>query len=128
MFLNDGWTYVVLLRDKKGRRMGMCLIDLSSEDDRGDVEPCVDEFGDVHCTLGVEPTTDDPQNERLYISEAYEYWEDQPFNNKFPFFGPVKFVDFIRRYCDAGKFDGDSEEEIIKKKMHYGVLLEEEKK
>ena len=128
MSLHDRWSYLVVLKDGRGQDTGMCLVDLSSEDDRGDVEPFVDELGRLRCTVGVKPTDDEPENECLEIKSVYEYWDDMPFNNKFPFFGPVTLRDFVRSFCDAGKFDGDSEEEIVKKKMHYGVLLKEAKK
>lgn len=46
-----------------------------------------------------------------------------PFNNKFPFFGPVTLRDFVRSFCDAGKFDNLDEDEIMELKKHYGVFL-----
>lgn len=119
MCLNDNWTYLVELKGPPYSVMGMALIDLSAEDDRGDVEPFVDQKGCLRCTLGC---MDDEYSERREIVGVHEYWGDIPFNNKFPFFGMVSMRDFVGRYCDAGKFDGDSEEEIVKKKMHYGVF------
>lgn len=123
MFLNDRWSYLVVLQNERGQETGMCLVDLSSEDDRGDVEPFVDELGRLRCTVGVKPTDDEPENERLEIKSVYEYWDDMPFNNKFPFFGPVTLRDFVRSFCDAGRFDNLDEDEIIELKKHYGVFL-----
>ena len=122
MYLTENWTFLVELKgDPPLAELGVCLVDLSSEDDRGDVEPYVDREGILHCTLGAEPTLDGGE-ERREIGEIWEYCEDQPFNGKFPFFRPVSIVDFISRFCDAASFDGDSEDEILKLKEHYGVL------
>ena len=50
-----------------------------------------------------------------------EYVESEPFNGKFTTFTPVSIVDFIRRLCDAAKFDDDSEDEIAARKRKLGV-------
>ena len=117
MHLNEYWTYLVELKGPPGYVMGMVLVDLSSKDDRRSVDPFVDEKGRLRCMLGQDGG---PEKERREIVGVREYWEDIPFNEKFPFFGMVSIRDFVRRFCDAGKFDGDDEIEIEKKK-HYGV-------
>lgn len=122
MYLNEDWTFLVELKgDPPLAALGVCLVDLSTEDDRGDVEPYVDGKGILHCTLGAEPTMDGDE-ERREIVGVWEYCEDQPFNEKFPFFRRVGIVDFVRRMCDAATFDGDGEDGIRKLKEHYGVL------
>lgn len=121
MYLNDDWTFLVELSgDPPLATFGTCLIDLSSEDDRGDVEPFMDRDGILHCTLGCE--CDGPDREMREIVEVHEYCGDKPFNGKFPFFRTISIVDFIRRLCDAATFDGDTEDEILKLKEKYGVL------
>ena len=120
--MNDNWTFFVELKgDPPLATLGACLVDLSSEDDRGDIEPYVDGSGILHCTLGAEPTMDE-NGERREIVGVWERWDDQPFNDKFPFFKQVSMVDFVRRVCDAASFDNMSEEEILGLKNHYGVL------
>lgn len=121
MYMTDNWTFLVELSgDPPLATLGTCLIDLSSEDDRGDVEPFVDRYGVLHCTLGCEG--DGPDMEMREIVVVHEYLGDMPFNGKIPFFMPVSIVDFVSRFCDAASFDGDSEDEILKLKEHYGVL------
>lgn len=122
MYLTEDWTFLVELKgDPPLAALGVCLVDLSSEDDRGDIEPYVDGNGVLHCTLGAEPTMDGDE-ERREIVGVWEYCDDQPFNDKFPFFKQVSMADFVRRVCDAASFDGDSEGDILKLKEHYGVL------
>lgn len=118
MYLNEHWTYLVELKGPSGHVMGMALIDLSAEEDRGDVEPFVDQKGCLRCTLGCK---DDEYSERREIVGVHEYWEDIPFNNKFPFFGMVSMRDFVGRFCDAGKFDNLDESEVMELKRHYGL-------
>ena len=120
MYLNDGWTFLVQLEgDKPIATKGTCIVDLSAEEDRGDIEPFVDHDGVLHCTIGCE--VDGPERETRNIVGVMEYREGEPFNGKFPFFSPVSLVTFVRRFCDAAKFDNFSTKEIMRLKRAYGV-------
>lgn len=130
---DKNWIFLVeLAGDPPLAVLRMCEVDLSSEDDRGDVEPYVDYEGKVHCMLGVDPELgegeeepDDPEERllrgRRQIMGVWEYTPGKSFQNKFPTYKAVSVVDFVRRFCEAAAFDGDSEEEIASLKKHYGV-------
>jgi hypothetical protein len=104
--------------------MGMALVDLSSKDDRRQIDPFVDEKGCLRCMLGQDGG---PEKERREIVGVHEYWGDMPFNEKFPFFGMVSMRDFVGRFCESRKLDNLDEFEIIRLKRHYGVLIQAEK-
>lgn len=122
MYLNANWTYLVELDGERPlASSGICLVDLSHEEDRGDLEPAYDaERGTVECTLGVE-SIDEPKNEARKIVQAWEYVENKPFNDKFPTFVPISVVDFVRRVCDAAVLDNFTEEQIEGLKKEYHV-------
>ena len=127
---DKNWIFLVeLAGDPPLAVLRMCEVDLMS-DDRGDVEPYVDYEGKVHCMLGVDPEfgeeePDDPEERllrrRRQIMGVWEYTPGKSFQNKFPTYKAVSVVYFVRRFCEAAAFDGDSEEEIAKLKKHYGV-------
>ena len=120
MYLNDGWTFLVeLCGDPPLAEHCTCLVDLSEGDDRGDIEVFKDQDGILHCTLGCE--CDGDGSETREITSVREYMESEPFNGKFTTFKPVSIVDFIRRLCDAGTFDDDSDDDIAARKMKLGV-------
>ena len=120
MYLNDDWTFLVELSgDPPLAEHCTCLVDLSEEDDRGDIEVFKDQNGILHCTLGCE--CDGDWSEMREITAVREYIKYEPFNGKFITFKPVSIVDFIRRLCDAAKFDDDSEDEIAARKLKLGV-------
>lgn len=120
MYLSGGWTFLVeLAGDPPLATNGTCIVDLSSVDDRGDVEPFVDGKGILHCTLGCK--CDGPECETREIVGVHEYKGGKPFNGKFLFFEPVSLVDFVRRFCDAATFDDETEEGIKMLKEKYGV-------
>jgi len=120
MYLTEGWTFLVeLCGDTPLAENCTCLVDLSEEDDRGDIEVFKDQDGILHCTLGC--ACDGDGAETREITAIREYRDSEPFNSKFTTFKLVSMVDFIRRLCDAGKFDGDSEEEIAERKRKLGV-------
>ena len=120
MYLNDDWTFLVELSgDPPLAEHCTCLVDLSEEDDRGDIEVFKDQDGILHCTLGC--ACDGDGAETREITAVREYRESEPFNGKFTTFKLVSLVDFIRRLCDAAKFDGDSEDEIAARKLKLGV-------
>ena len=119
MYLNEEWTFLVeLCGDPPLAEHCTCLVDLSEEDDRGDIEVFKDQNGILHCTLGCEC---DEGSQMREITAVREYRESEPFNGKFPTFKTVSIVDFIRRLCDAAKFDDDSEDEIAARKLKLGV-------
>ena len=120
MYLNDDWTFLVeLCGDPPLAEHCTCLVDLSEEDDRGDIEVFKDQDGILHCTLGC--VCDGDWAETREITAVREYRESESFNCKFTTFKPVSIVDFIRRLCDAGTFDDDSEDEIEARKRKLGV-------
>lgn len=120
MYLNEGWTFLVeLCGDPPLAEHCTCLVDLSEEDDRGDIEVFKDQNGILHCTLGCE--CDGGGSEMREITAVREYRESEPFNGKFTTFKLVSIVDFIRRLCDAAKFDDDTEDEIAARKLKLGV-------
>lgn len=128
---DKNWIFLVeLAGDPPLAVLRMCEVDLMSEDDRGDIEPYVDYEGKVHCMLGVDPEfgeeePDDPEERllrgRRQIMGVWEYTPRKSFQNKFPTYKAVSVADFVRRFCEAAAFDGDSEEEIASLKKHYGV-------
>lgn len=120
MYMNKDWTFLVeLCGDPPLAEHCTCLVDLSEEDDRGDIEVFKDQNGILHCTLGCE--CDGDGAEMREITAVREYRESDPFNGKFTTFKPVSIVDFIRRLCDAAKFDDDTEDEIEERKRKLGV-------
>ena len=51
--MSEGWTFLVeLCGDPPLAEHCTCLVDLSEEDDRGDIEVFKDQDGILHCTLG----------------------------------------------------------------------------
>jgi len=120
MYLTEGWTFLVeLCGDPPLAEHCTCLVDLSEADDRDGIEVFSDQSGILHCTLGCE--CDGDGSEMREITAVREYRESEPFNSKFTTFKLVSIVDFIRRLCDAGKFDGESDEEIGERKRKLGV-------
>lgn len=120
MYMTDNWTFLVeLLGDPPLAEHCTCLVNLSEEDDRGDIEVFKDQNGILHCTLGCECDGDGAETRE--ITAVREYREREPFNGKFTTFKPVSIVDFIRRLCDADTFDGCSDEEIEERKRKLGV-------
>ena len=120
MYLSEGWTFLVeLCGDPPLAEHCTCLVDLSEEDDRDDIEVFKDQDGILHCTLGCK--CDGNGSETREITAVREYKECEPFNGKFTTFKPVSIVDFIRRLCDAGTFDDDSDDDIAARKMKLGV-------
>lgn len=123
MYLSDSRSFLVELSEQPGERpgtVGVVPIDLSEEDDRGDIEPVKDACtGELFCTLG---KVDGDGNEVRKIARVWEYLEGSSFNGKFSIFLPVSIADFVRRLLDANKeFDGFTEDEVTKLKEAYGV-------
>lgn len=130
MYFSDSWSFLLELNNNT-----IVPVDLSAEEDWGDIEPVMLLERQVHnswfgpfpdkriekrlsCTIG----TDDEDNQRLEIVRIWEYREDKPLNGKFSLFEPVSMVEFVRRYLDASiVFNWDTEEEVAKLKEHYGV-------
>lgn len=123
MFLSDSWSFLVELKAFPGEApetVGVVPVDLSEEDDRGDVEPARDaRTGELFCTLG---KVDKDGDEVRVIARVWEYRDDDSFNGKFPVFRPVSIADFVRRLLDANKeFDGFTEDDVAGLKEVYGV-------
>lgn len=119
MCLTENCTFIVELEgDRPLASSGICLVDLSSEDDRGDIEPSYDEEHGLECTLGKRDRKNDDVRK---IVRVWEYVENKPFNCKFHTFIPVSLVDFVRRVCDAAVLDFYTEEEIASLKKDYHV-------
>ncbi len=119
MFLNDEWTFLVELGNgypfNDERNPCVCIIDLSADDERGDVEPYVDsDSGDLRCTLGA----DGFQRE---IKKVWRYREEWSFNDKFPTFDECSMRSFVETMLEANREfdDGFDDEEIERLKKHY---------
>ena len=128
MYFSDSWSFLLELASDHPPRhaRGLVPVDLSAEEDWGDIEPynaLKDEGGGpdrLGCTIG-KPTMDEG-GERVEILQIWEYKEDKPFNGKFSFFEPVSMHDFVRRLIDAGvAFHGQTKEDAEQLKKHYGV-------
>ena len=123
MFLSDSWSFLVELKAFPGEApetAGIVPVDLSEEDDRGDVEPARDaRTGELFCTLG---KVDKDGDEVRVIARVWEYRDDDSFNGKFSVFRPVALADFVKRLLDANKeFDGFTEDDVAGLKEVYGV-------
>ena len=123
MFLSDSWSYLLELSAQPGEcpeTVGIVPVDLSEEDDRGDIEPARDAHtGELFCTLG---KVDGDEDEVRTIARVWEYREYDSFNGKFPVFRSVSIADFVRRLLDANKeFDGFTEDDVAGLKEVYGV-------
>lgn len=124
MYFSDSWSFLVELKAFPGEvpeTVGIIPVDLSEEDDRGDIEPSRDVVtGELRCLFG----KDDERvgDERRYIARVWEYKEDEPFNGKFSMFRPVTLADFVRRLLDANmEFDGFTEDDVTRLKEDYGL-------
>jgi len=124
MYFSDSWSFLVELKAFPGEvpeTVGIVPVDLSEEDDRGDIEPSRDvASGELRCLVG----KDDERvgDERRYIARAWEYKEDEPFNGKFSMFRPMALSDFVRRLLDANReFDGFTEDDVARLKGVYGL-------
>lgn len=124
MYLSDSWSFLVELKafpDEVPETVGIVPVDLSEEDDRGDIEPSRDVVtGELRCLVG----KDDERagDERRYIARVWGYNEDDTFNGKFSMFRPVTLADFVRCLLDANKeFDGFTEDDVARLKEVYGV-------
>ena len=124
MFLSDSWSFLVELESYVGEvpaTIGVVPIDLSQEEDRGDVEPVRHAVTRVlHCTVGKEDKLGDQVRR---VARVWEYRDGEPaFNGKFPWFRQVTVADFVRRLLEAnGKFDGFTDDEVAWLKEEYGV-------
>lgn len=125
MYLSDSWSFLVELSaqpDERPGTVGIVPVDLSEEDDRGDIEPVKDACtGELFCTLG-KVDGDGDGDEVRRIARVWEYMEGGSFNGKFSIFLPASIADFVRRLLNANKeFDGFTEDEITKLRKAYGV-------
>jgi hypothetical protein len=120
MYFSDNWMFLVELEgDPPLAAKGVVPVDLSEEDDWGDIEPYRDAVsGLLGCTIG---KFDKGGDERREIVQIWEYKEDKPFNGKFAFFEPVTLPKFIGRLLDAGLLFGQDEEEVSELKRKYGL-------
>jgi hypothetical protein len=126
MYFSDSWSFLVELKAFPGEvpeTVGIVSVDLSEEDDRGDVEPVRDaRTGELFCTLG---KVDGDGDEVRVVARVWEDREDDSFNGKFYMFRPVTLADFVRRLLDANReFDGFTEDDVAKLKEVYGVRNE----
>lgn len=120
---DENWSFLVELKAFPGEApetVGVVSVDLSEEDDRGDVEPARDTHtGELFCTLG---KVDRDGDEVRVIARVWQDREDDSFNGKFHMFRPVALADFVRRLLDANReFDGFTDDDITSLKEVYGV-------
>lgn len=123
MYFSDSWSFLVELKAFPGEvpeTVGIVPVDLSEEDDRGDIEPAKDaRTGELFCTLG---KVDRSGDEVRRIARVWEYRENDAFNGKFSMFRPVALADFVRRLLDANlKFDEFTEDDVARLKEAYGI-------
>ena len=120
MYFSDSWSFLVELEALPDKAPGIVPVDLSEEDDRGDVEPARDiHTGELFCTLGVR---DHDDHETRRIARVWEYRENEAFNEKFAMVRPVTLADFVRRMLDANReFDGFTEDDARNLRETYGV-------
>lgn len=122
MYFSDDWSFLLELKgggDPPLAAKGIVSVDLSEEDDWGDIEPYRDAAsGILGCKLGKKGGEGDETRE---IVQVWEYKEDKAFNYKFAFFEPISIPKFIRRLLDAGLLFGQDEEEVNKLKRKYGL-------
>ena len=90
--MSEGWTFLVeLCGDPPLAEHCTCLVDLSEEDDRGDIEVFKDQDGILHCTLGCK--CDEGGAETREITAVREDVECEPLNGKFTTVRPVSIAD-----------------------------------
>ena len=123
MYFSDSWSFLVELSAHPGEvpeTIGVAPVDLSEEDDRGDVEPARDaRTGELFCTLG---KVDGDGDEVRRIARVWEYREDEALNEKFAMFRPVPLAQFVGRLLDANReFDGFTEDDVARLKEAYGI-------
>jgi hypothetical protein len=121
MYFSDSWSFLLELEGDSpvldGK--GLVPVDLSEEDDWGDIEPYRDAAsGLLGCKVGKHDKEGDEVRE---VVRVWEYKEDKPFNGKFAFFEPVTLPKFVGRLLDAGLFFGQDEEEVRELKRKYGL-------
>lgn len=124
MCLSDSWSFLVELKAFPGEvpeTVGIVPVDLSEEDDRGDIEPSRDAVsGELRCLVG--KNDERVGDERRYVARVWGYKEDDTFNDKFSVFRPVALADLVRRLLDANKeFDGFTDDDVAGLKEVYGV-------
>lgn len=120
MYFSDSWSFLVELKGAPPlAAKGVVPVDLSCEEDWGDIEPYRDAAsGLLGCKVG---KYDNEGDETREIVRVWEYKEDKPFNGKFSFFEPVTLPKFIGRLLDAGLLFGQDEEEVNELKRKYGL-------
>jgi len=116
MFLSDTWDeWCFMLQLKTGE---LVPVDLSSEEDWGDIEPVRDNAtGKLECTIGKH----DGDCEDVVVGIAGVWGRsDELLNGKFPRLAPVKLEDFVSKLLDAGdEFHGQNDAACLKKE--YGL-------
>lgn len=116
---DDNWSFLLELEgDYPLASKGVVPVDLSEEDDWGDIEAYKTRDGVIGCKCGCLDKEGDEERE---VVRVWEYAEDEPFNDKFSFFRPVSLVQFVRRLYDASAFYGTTEEEIASLKEEMGI-------
>lgn len=101
----------------------LCMVDLTEPDDLGDIEPFVDQNGNLRCTLGVEGEGENMDTKRLEITEVY--FPSDLFNGKFPSYAKSDLKEFVARFLE-GEYECAYDsvmtaEELLETKDHYGV-------
>ena len=121
MRYSDSWSFLIELEGDSTHEpgKGLVTVDLSSEEDWGDIEPYRDATsGLLGCKVG---KYDDEGDETREVIRVWKYKADRPFNGKFDYFEPVTLQKFVIRLLDAGLFFGQDEEEIRELKRKYGL-------
>lgn len=119
MYLSDSWSFLLELEDDPVLTGRIVPVDLSEEDDWGDIEPYRDAAsGLLGCKVG---KYDKKGDETREIVRVWEYKKDKPLNGKFASFEPVTLAKFVGRLLDAGLFFGQDEEEVSELKREYGL-------
>ena len=122
---DNNWVFLLGLNAfprENPEKERMVVVDLSEEEDRGDIEPVKDGMtGKLICHIG-KYDGENYNNEIRRIAKVWQYDEDNRFNDKFPVYRQVSLADFVRRLLDANLiFDGFTGAEVMRLKQIYEV-------
>ena len=117
--LKSEWTFSIELEgETEETEHCTCIIDLSEDKDRADLEPYM-ENGILNCTFGCEVDGDGAETRKIIGVKKISDWA---FNRKFVTMERISMKEFVTALCDSEKFAGFDEDEIRELKRKYGIL------